>query len=272
MSGPILGRRVTIAAVLELAAVSLVRGDRHLLQDVTWSVGEAERWVVLGRNGSGKTTLLRVASLYEHPSSGTVRVLGETLGRTDVRRLRRRVGIVSPALADQLRPSLAVLDVVLCGLHAALEPWWHSYGRADHERAHAQLSEVGVGHVAHQPFGACSSGERQRVLLARELMADPALVLLDEPTAGLDLAGREELVEALGRPTDAAIVLVTHHLEEIPPSFGHALLLRAGRALAQGPIGSVLESRLVSQCFDLPVVVDRIDGRWSARREVSPPR
>jgi iron complex transport system ATP-binding protein len=256
------------APVLELRDVSFVRDDRRILDGVDWEVRPGERWVVLGRNGSGKTTLVRIASMYEHPSSGVVEVLGERLGRTDVRRLRERIGLVSPALADQLRPGIAAEDVVVCAVHAALEPWWHTYTDDDRRRARARLDELAVGHVADHSFGTLSSGERQRVLLARQLMMEPGIILLDEPTAGLDLGGREELLDTLdGLPIGGPpLVMVTHHVEEIPPSFTHVLALRAGRVLGAGPIGTTLDAGLLSDCFELPLRLERRDGRYTAWR------
>lgn len=257
-----------MTVALRLTAVSLRRDERLVLDGVDWSVAPGERWVVLGRNGSGKTSLLRVAALYQHPTSGTVEVLGETLGRTDVRRLRTRVGFASAGFADLLRPSIPALDVVRCGRHGALEPWWHDYDAADGHRAEALLERFGVGHVARQPFATLSSGERQRVQLARTLMTDPGLVLLDEPTAGLDLAGREELVDALSAlaadPDAPPLVLVTHHLEEIPAGFTHVLLLAGGRVHAHGALAETLTSATLSSCFDLPLSVSRQGDRWWA--------
>ncbi len=255
---------------LELSAVSVQFGNRLVLDDVTWSVQPGERWVVLGRNGSGKTTLLRVAALHLHPARGTVRVLGEELGRTDVRVLRQRIGFTSPALADRFRPAITGLDVVMTAKYAALEPWWHAYEPADRERAASLLAQMGVPAAASQGFATLSSGERQRVLLARLLMTEPGLLLLDEPMAGLDVGGREELVdslEVLARdPATAPMVLVTHHLEEIPPSFTHALLVSDGTVLAAGPIATVLTSPAVSACFAMDLVVERTGARWLARR------
>ena len=257
------------APALRLAGVGLDLDGRRVLDDVGWSVARGERWVVLGRNGSGKTSLLRIASLYLHPSEGTVEVLGERLGHTDVRRLRARVGVASAAMADLLRPALPAVDVVMTAKHAALEPWWHDYGESDRARALALLDRLGCAALAGQRFGTLSSGERQRVQLARTLMADPGLLLLDEPTAGLDLGGREDLVRRLadlaGDATTPPTVLVTHHVEEIPPSFGHALLLRDGRVQAAGPIDDVLTAEALSVCFGVPLELERRDDRWTAR-------
>jgi iron complex transport system ATP-binding protein len=258
-------------AALELADVAVARGERQILAGVDWTVRDGERWVVLGLNGSGKTTLVRIASLYLHPSAGRVVVLGETLGRTDVRVLRRRIGVTSAGFADLLRPDVTAADVVMTAKNAALEPWWHQYTDADRDRAVQLLGRMDVAHAAAQPFGTLSSGERQRVLLARTLMTDPGLLLLDEPTAGLDLAGREGLVDTLGSlsldPATPPMVLVTHHLEEIPAGFTHVLLLRGGRVLEQGPLRAVLRDDALSQCFGLPLTVcENGDGRWTARK------
>lgn len=254
---------------LQLTGVGLDRDERTILDDVDFTVRDGERWVVLGRNGCGKTTLLRIASLYLHPTRGTVDVLGHRLGRTDIRRLRPLVGFTSAGFADMLRPELIAADVVMTAKNGALEPWWHRYDDADRHRARAMLDRLGVGHLADKPIGQVSSGERQRVLLARTLMTDPGLLLLDEPTAALDLGGREDLVAGLdelaAQPQTPATVLVTHHVEEIPPSFTHVLLLRAGTVLAAGPIGQTLTEEALSDCFGLPVALEHRHGRWTAR-------
>jgi iron complex transport system ATP-binding protein len=253
---------------LELRDVSLVRAGRHLLHDVDWTVGAGERWVVLGRNGSGKSTLVRIASLYLHPSTGTVDVLGERLGRTDVRRLRTRLGLASAGMGDMLRPDLLAHEVVMTAKNAALEPWWHVYGDDDRSRARTCLDDVGLDGFADREFGSLSSGERQRVLLARTLMNDPGLLLLDEPTAGLDLAGRETLVaglaEVASRRTGPAVVLVTHHVEEIPAGFTHGLLLLDGGVQAAGPLDEVLTAEQLSVCFGMPLGLERRHDRWWA--------
>lgn len=260
---------------IEMIGVGVRRGEHTILRDVDWTVQPDERWVVLGANGSGKTTLIRLAALYDHPSTGTLRVLGEQLGRCDVRALRRRVAFVSPAFVDLIRPDLVARDVVMCAINAALEPWWHTYDDADRDRAVASLDRVGIAELAPRRFGTLSSGERQRVQLARALMCDPEVVLLDEPAAGLDLAGREALVadlDALAGGHDAmpgpAMVLVTHHVEEIPASFDRALLLAERTVLAKGPIDDVLTGDSLGRAAGLPLVVERRAGRWSARRDV----
>jgi iron complex transport system ATP-binding protein len=225
---------------------------------------------VLGANGSGKTTLLRIASLYLHPSSGRVEVLGEVLGRVDVRAHRRRIGIVSSGFADLLRPSIEAVDVVMTAKNAALEPWWHTYDDSDRRRAVELLSRFGCAPLADHAFSTLSSGERQRVQLARSLMAEPGLLLLDEPAAGLDLGGREDLVGRLSQlARDQAappIVLVTHHVDEIPQGFTHLLLVKDGRALASGPLEDTLTGGALSDCFGLPLSVEQRGGRYSAFR------
>lgn len=248
--------------------VGLVRDGRHLLRDIDWRVEPGQRWALLGRNGSGKSSLVRIASLYLHPSTGTVDVLGERLGRTDVRRLRTRIGLASAGMADLLRPDLTATDVVVTAKHAALEPWWHTYDDDDRARARHCLDEVGMVGFADRRFGSLSSGERQRVLLARTLVTDPGLLLLDEPTAGLDLSGRETLVDGLAtlaaRPDAPPIVLVTHHVEEIPPGFTHGLLLADGEVQVAGPLDDVLTADALSRCFGLRLGLEHRHGRWWA--------
>jgi iron complex transport system ATP-binding protein len=268
MIGP-LAAELKQSVVLRLADVSFVRDDRLILAPLTWKVLPGQRWVVLGPNGSGKTTLLKLAALYEHPSSGDVWVLGERLGRTDVRVLRRRIGYMSPSLAVQLRQELRCIDVVMTAKYAALEPWWHRYDEADEARATACLDRMGVAWLADRPLSTTSSGEQQRVLLARTLMNEPAVLLLDEPSARLDLGGREQLVQALADLTTDTfappLILVTHHLDEIPPGMTHVLMLREGQVVASGPIGRVLTSANLSDCFGVQLSLDRRDdGRFSA--------
>jgi iron complex transport system ATP-binding protein len=253
-------------AALSLRDVTLVREGRAILNSISWKVGASERWVVLGRNGCGKSTLMKIASLYLHPSSGDVEVLGEKLGRTDVRSLRKRIGVASSGMADQLRSDLIATDVVMTAKNAALEPWWHTYD--DRQRARDCLDRMEIGRLADRSFATLSSGEKQRVLLARTLMPEPGLLLLDEPTAGLDLAGREDLVRTLGvlaaGSETPATVLVTHHVEEIPEGFTHVLMLREGEVLTSGPLEEVLNEANLSECFEMPLGLERRHGRWWA--------
>jgi iron complex transport system ATP-binding protein len=219
----------TRSPIVALERVSFVRDDRTILAPLDWAVHADERWLVLGANGSGKTTLVRITAMYEHPSSGEVAVLGERLGRTDVRVLRRRIGYSSAAIAAQIRPQLTSAEVVMTAKFAALEPWWHRYDDDDRARAIDCLDRLQVAAFADRSLATLSSGEQQRVLLARTLMTDPGLVLLDEPSARLDLGGREQLVAALAElttdPAAAPLVLVTHHLDEVPDGMTHVLML-----------------------------------------------
>lgn len=258
----------TYGSALEFASVGLDHPGATVLEGIDWVVGWGERWVVLGPNGSGKTTLFQLASGYLHPSRGTVSILGGRLGRVDVRTLRRRIGIVSSAVAKKLLPGVSAADVVISGRHGDLEPWWGSYGDADRRRAAGLLCDAGIADVAERPFGALSEGERQRVLLARALMSEPELLLLDEPAAGLDMGARERLVSFLSSASagaaSATAVMVTHHVEEIPVGFTHALLLRSGIVIAKGSLDEVVTSDLISQTFDVDVTVVSRGGRWTA--------
>jgi iron complex transport system ATP-binding protein len=258
--------------VLELADVTVRRGTSVLLDGVTWVVREGERWVVLGPNGAGKTTLLQIASAQLFPSSGLVGVLGELMGTVDVFELRPRIGLTSAALADKIPRQEIVRDVVVSAAYGVTGRWREQYDDLDHERADDLLREVGVAHLAERTFGTLSEGERKRVQVARALMTDPELLLLDEPAAGLDLGGREDLVSTLSTlahdPDAPATVLVSHHVEEIPPGFTHALLLKHGRVVAEGPVEEVLTEQQLSATFGMPLTLSRADGRWAARRDV----
>lgn len=253
---------------VDLNSVSVRFDGRTVLKNITWRVLGNERWVILGRNGCGKTTLLRTISMYNHPTKGSVEVLGGTWGRTDIRQLRHRIGLVSTAMADLFRPEISAFDLVLAARHGALETWWDDYSEEDRARAMTQLETMGVGHLASHGFETLSSGERQRVQMARVLMTEPQLLLFDEPAAGLDLTAREELLEhmtALAKQSiSRAQILVTHHLEEIPNGFTHAMLLKDGGQIASGPIVEVLTSNNLSNCFDLSLDVHQNSGRWSA--------
>ncbi len=255
--------------VLDLIGVTVVRDGATLLEDVTWTVREGERWVVLGPNGAGKTTLLQIAGARMHPSRGSVDVLGDRLGEVDVFELRPRIGLSSAAFAETLPAGEKVADVVLTAAYAVAGRWRERYDELDHRRSGDLLAAFGVGHLADRTFGTLSEGERKRVQLARSLMTDPELVLLDEPAAGLDLGGRETLVRDLSELASdrrsPVLVLVTHHVEEIPPGFTHGLLLRRGRVVAAGPLTEVLTDDTLSSTFDLPLEVSADGNRWSAR-------
>ncbi|KNE80549.1 MULTISPECIES: ABC transporter ATP-binding protein [Streptomyces] len=255
--------------VLELVDVSVVREGRALVDQVSWSVAEGERWVILGPNGAGKTTLLNIASSYLFPTTGTVQILGEKLGNVDVFELRPRIGIAGVALADKLPPGQTVLQTVLTAAYGMTAHWQESYEKVDEERALAFLDRLGMTDYLDRKFGTLSEGERKRTLIARAMMTDPELLLLDEPAAGLDLGGREDLVRRLGRlardPYAPSMVMVTHHVEEIAPGFTHVLMIRQGKVLAAGPIELELTSRNLSHCFGLPLVVERSGDRWTAQ-------
>ena len=256
--------------VLELRHVSLQRDDKVVLHDINWAVAPGEHWIILGANGSGKTSLMRIAALYTHPSSGEVFVMNQRLGEMDVRSARRLVAYNSASFSAELRPQLCAYEVVMTAKNAALETWWHSYDDADRNRAIACLEQMGVGHLADREISTLSSGEQQRVFLARTRMTDPAVVLLDEPSGRLDLGGREQLVRALDESIVAqphlASAIVTHHVDEIPAGATHLLALRDGRVESAGLIGDTLTDELLSQVFDWPLRVERLpSGRFSAR-------
>lgn len=255
--------------VLGLAEVSIVRSGNVLLDAVTWDVEEGERWVILGPNGAGKTTLLQIAATRMHPSSGVAEVLGERLGRVDVFELRPRIGLSSAAVADTIPGGEIVGNVVVTASYGIVGRWREKYDAQDYARALGLLRQLGVDQFVNRRFGTLSEGERKRVLIARSLMTDPELLLLDEPAAGLDLGGREDLVRRLAAiaedDTAPALVLVTHHVEEIPPGFTDVLLLRGGRVVAAGPLASTLTDDNLSATFGLPLKVEQAQGRWYAR-------
>jgi iron complex transport system ATP-binding protein len=254
---------------LGFAAVDLDRLATPVLHGIDWQVRPGERWIVLGPNGSGKTTLFELASGYLHPTRGTVDILGRRLGHVDVRRLREHIGLVSTAVAKKLVPAITATDVVVSAVHGALEPWWHHYRETERDRARDLLAAAGFGGIADRPFGVLSDGERQQVLLARALMSQPALLLLDEPAAGLDVGGRERLVATLSRlaldPAAPPTVMITHHVEEIPIGFTHVLLLRQGRVVVAGPLEETLSAGALSETFGLALVLEGVEGRWTCR-------
>jgi iron complex transport system ATP-binding protein len=261
-----------MTAVLELADVSVMRGQATLIDRVNWTVEEDERWVILGPNGAGKTTLLQVAAAQIHPTSGVAGILGEVLGTVDVFELRPRIGLTSAAIADRIPRHERVHDVVVSASYGVIGRWRERYDDLDHARAADLLIEVGADHLQERTFGTLSEGERKRVQIARALMTDPEMLLLDEPAAGLDLGGREDLVSTLSAlAMDAfspATVLVSHHVEEIPPGFTHMLLLRQGRVVAAGPMEEVLTEDIISETFAMTLQLSHQDGRWAARRRV----
>ena len=255
--------------VLRLSNVSLRRDNNPILSNVNWTVNGDERWVVLGPNGAGKTSLVTIASARMHPSEGEAVVLGEKLGEADTQDLRTRVGLSSAAPADRIPDDEAVRDVVMTAAHGVTGRWREDYDQVDEERAEALLAAFGMLGFADREFWTLSEGERKRVQIGRALMADPELLLLDEPGAGLDLAGREELLAALselaGDRRSPALVLVTHHVEEIPPNFTHAMLMREGAIVAAGPLSETLTSENMSKAYDMNVKLHEYDGRWTAR-------
>jgi iron complex transport system ATP-binding protein len=259
-----------MSGVLELTDLTVVRGGNNILDSVTWSVQPNERWVVLGPNGAGKTTLLQVASATIHPSSGSAEILGQKLGKVDVFELRPRVGFASTALGRRIPANEAVLDAVMTAAYSVTGRWNEQYDDVDLRRAHRVLQEWKLDHLEGRLFGTLSDGEQKRVQIARAVMTDPELLLLDEPAASLDLGSREELLQLLGAyatsPESPAMVMVTHHVEEIPAGFTHALLLAGGKVAATGPIAEIITGEKLSEVFGLELVVSTSENdRYSAR-------
>ncbi|MBA3490095.1 MAG: ABC transporter ATP-binding protein [Longispora sp.] len=256
-------------SVVDLISVTITRGGSRLIESIDWRIETHERWVVLGPNGAGKTTLLNLVGGRMHPSVGDATILGERLGTTDLAELRTRVGLTSATLADRIPADEKVHNVVVTAAWDVVGRFREDYGVMDDVRARVLLEQMGVAQLAERPYGTLSEGERKRVQIARALMVDPELLLLDEPAAGLDLGAREELVRRLAElafdPDAPAMVLVTHHVEEIPPGFTHALLMRDGAVVAGGPIGDVIESEALSKAFGLPLAVEMRGGRYAAR-------
>jgi len=255
--------------VLEFTDVVVRRDGRNIIDHINWAVNDDERWVILGPNGAGKTTLLQMADTLLHPTSGKVKILDETLGRTDVFELRTRIGFASSAMAKRIPASETVLDTVLTAAYSVTGRWNEEYESLDERRALRVLTQWKLDHLAERTFGTLSDGEQKRVQIARAVMTDPELLLLDEPTASLDLGSREELLQLLSgyalAPMTPAMVMVTHHVEEIPVGFTHALLLREGGIVAAGPIAETLTAAALSDTFGLPITVSNDGGRYAAR-------
>jgi iron complex transport system ATP-binding protein len=256
----------TPAIVME--GVGVRRGKSWLLSEIDWRVEPGEQWALLGPNGAGKSTLLTLAAAVMHPTSGSVELLGERMGRTDVRHLRERIGVVEARLDRKLGESYEVSTIVLTGATGTRIPLWERYDDETRDRASELIELFGCADLAARPLGICSQGERQRILLARALMSSPRLLLLDEPAAALDLPAREALLAALealaAADPELTTVLATHHLEELPRTTTHALLLRGGKVIASGPVEETLTSEALSRCFGIPIEVSRRGGRWWA--------
>lgn len=257
--------------IVEVRDLVVRRSGRAILGPLDLTIRTGERWAVIGANGSVKTTLLSVLGLTLWPTAGTVEVLGARYGRVDSRELRRRIGLASSAVEAVMRDDLTPIDLVMTARYAATEPWWHVFTDEDRARARGLLDGLGMAGVADHAFGTLSAGERRRTSIARALMPDPELLLLDEPAASLDLGARETLLRDLARlaadQRPAAIVLVTHHVEEIPAGFSNALVLRAGQIVSGGPIDDVLTDAVLSRAFDLPIALARHGGRAWARMQ-----
>ncbi|MFG2698486.1 ABC transporter ATP-binding protein [Kitasatospora sp. NPDC048407] len=255
--------------VLELVDVSVVREGRALVDHVSWTVKEGERWVVLGPNGAGKTTLLQIAGAYLFPSSGQAVVLGEKLDQIDVFEQRARIGLASAAMFDKLPGNQTVLESVLTAAWGLTVHGKETYEKPDEARALVLLDRLGMAGFTDRKFGTLSEGERKRTLIARALMTDPELLLLDEPAAGLDLGGREDLVRRLAALAQdefaPSMVMVTHHVEEIVPGMTHVLMIRQGKIMTAGPIETTLTARNLSHCFGLPLTLEQRGDRWTAQ-------
>lgn len=258
-----------MSVVAELSSVSVRRGNSLLLDDINLVVEERQRWLIVGPNGAGKTTMLQLLAAQLHPTSGVVSLLGEYLGAVDVFELRPRIGVTSAALSHRIPNRERVRNVVVSSAYGIIGRWREEYDEMDYERADQLMGALMIDHLADRTYGTLSEGERKRVEIARAMMADPELLLLDEPGAGLDLAGREILVatmsELFADPVAPATVLVTHHLEEVPTGVTHAMLLDHGKTVAAGPIDQVLTDELMSRAYHMPLRVFHEDGRWSAR-------
>ena len=258
-----------MSLVSEFRDVAVVRDGNRILDGITWSIQDDERWVIIGPNGAGKTTLLQMLAAQEHPTDGAVTILGERLGQGDLFELRPRIGFASTAMAKRIPANETVLNVVMTAAWAVTGRWNEEYDDVDERRAQRVLREWKLDHLEERTFGTLSDGEQKRTMIARAIMTDPEILLLDEPAASLDLGAREELVELLGEfassPMAPVIVMVTHHVEEIPEGFTHVLVMSKGRIHAAGPIADVLTSGVLTEAFARPLTVTKTDGRYSAR-------
>jgi iron complex transport system ATP-binding protein len=261
------GATPTAVAVLSGVSVRRFTTGQVILDDIDWTVRAGQHWALLGANGAGKTTAMRLIGALMHPTAGTVDVLGHRLGRVDMRELRAHIGLVSSAQKVPL--DATAHTVVLTGHTGTVQPLWRAYGSQVRDRATALLAELEIKDLAERAYGVCSGGQRARILVARALMADPSLLLLDEPFNALDLPSREDLIDAMHRLATTraglATITVTHHLEELSPAIGHVLLLKEGRVLTSGPAEQVLTGAWLTQCFGRPIEVSRHEGRWLAR-------
>jgi iron complex transport system ATP-binding protein len=258
-----------MSRVIDLNNITVLREGRAIVNNVDWQVDSDQRWVIIGPNGAGKTTLLRVAAAQIHPSSGQATVLGERLGEINVFDLRTRIGFASSALASHIPNSETVLNAVMTAAYAVTGRWNEKYDDIDERRARRVLAEWNLSELADRAFGTLSDGERKRTQIARAVMADPELLLLDEPVASLDLAAREQTISTIGQyaqsPYAPAIVMVTHHLEEIPAGFTHAMIVVDGEVYAAGTIESTLTSDKISEAFGFSMIVSQESGRYRAR-------
>lgn len=258
-----------MSEILNLQDVTVRRGSTEILSHITWNVAVGQRWIVMGSNGAGKTTLMQICSGFMHPTTGTTNILGYELGKTDVRELRTLVGISSAAVVALLPPEETVLDSILTSAYGISGRWRERYDQVDRDRAHDLMQDWGLTNFAGRRIGNLSEGERKRVQIARALMCDPELLILDEPAAGLDVGGREDLVARLAQlaadENSPSLVLVTHHVEEIPPNFTHALLLKSGKVSAQGALDGVIASDPMSEAFGIPLDVEFGEQRWHAQ-------
>ena len=258
-----------MSQILNFQNVTVVRDGKRILGPITLDISEGQRWVIVGPNGAGKTTLFQIAATNIHPSTGSVEVLGSPLGSTDVFELRPRIGLTTNNLVATIPEDEIVLDLVMSSAYAIVGRWNESYDLWDESRAMSLLTTLGVRELKDRVFGTLSEGEKKRVLIARALMPNPELLLLDEPAAGLDLAGREDLLKRLDAlaadPLSPATLIVTHHLEEIPHGTTHALLLKSGTIIGAGEISTVLTSENLSLAYDIPITLIFEGGRYFAR-------